>query len=219
MASPSRRPYHSPLRRQRAAETRERIIAAGSELAHGFPTWSWRDLTVASVARRAGVDVRTVYRHFANERELREAVMRRLEEEAGVTVEELRLEDFAEVTARVFAYLDSFATTPKATDDPTFVAVDQRRRDALLSALLPWTAGWSRRDREIAAAVLDVLWSVPTYERFRTAWGFDATEATRATTWVIDVLREAIQAGVPPAPRAQRNHTASARSAAGRWRR
>ena len=37
-----RRRYDSPLRRQRAAETRERIVAAGAELLHGFPIRNWR---------------------------------------------------------------------------------------------------------------------------------------------------------------------------------
>ena len=48
-----RRPYDSPVRRQRAAETRERIIAAGAELLHEFAVWNWRALTVRSVAERA----------------------------------------------------------------------------------------------------------------------------------------------------------------------
>ena len=34
-----RRRYDSPLRRERGAQTRERIVAAGSALAHSFTTW------------------------------------------------------------------------------------------------------------------------------------------------------------------------------------
>src|SRR4029077_13587684 len=41
-AEPTRRRYDSPIRRQRAAETRERIVVAGAELLHGFPIWNWR---------------------------------------------------------------------------------------------------------------------------------------------------------------------------------
>src|SRR2546428_13285921 len=39
---PPRRRYDNTLRRQRADETRERIVAAGAELLHGFPIWNWR---------------------------------------------------------------------------------------------------------------------------------------------------------------------------------
>ena len=50
---------------------------------HGYDTWDWRDLTFRSVAERAGVGERTVYRHFPTERHLHDAVMERLESEAG----------------------------------------------------------------------------------------------------------------------------------------
>src|SRR5207247_11265534 len=67
-----RRKYDSPLRRQRAAETYDRIVAAGVAILHELPLWKWQALTLRAVAQRAGVTERTVYRHFATERELRE---------------------------------------------------------------------------------------------------------------------------------------------------
>jgi AcrR family transcriptional regulator len=73
-----RRRYDSPVRRQRAAETRERIIASGVELVHSFKSWDWAELTFRATAEGAGVSESTVYRHFANERELQDAVMGRL---------------------------------------------------------------------------------------------------------------------------------------------
>src|SRR3954469_14909974 len=81
-AEPPRRAYDSPVRRQRVAETRERIVAAGAELLHGFPIWNWDALTPGAVAEHAGVTERTVYRYFGSERELRDAVMARMEHEA-----------------------------------------------------------------------------------------------------------------------------------------
>ncbi len=55
MSRSQQRKHESPLRRQQTAETRERILVAGSELVHGFSSWDWRDLTVRAVAKRAGV--------------------------------------------------------------------------------------------------------------------------------------------------------------------
>ena len=40
-----RKPYDSPVRRQRMEVTRERIVAAGVELVRGFKTWDWSELT------------------------------------------------------------------------------------------------------------------------------------------------------------------------------
>lgn len=188
MSTAERRKYDSPVRRQRSAETRERILVAGSELVHGFPRWDWSGLTVRAVARRAGVNERTVYRHFSSERGLHEAVMRRLVEEAGDPLDGLTLDGFAPVVADLFAYLASFAIAPRTTSDPTFRAVDDDRRRALLDAVRPSTQGWSEEDRETAAALLDVLWSVTTYERLVAAWGLSAEQASRAVTGLVDVL-------------------------------
>ncbi|HEY7068688.1 MAG TPA: TetR/AcrR family transcriptional regulator [Acidimicrobiales bacterium] len=198
MTTSERRKYDSPVRRQQAAETRERILAAGSELVHGFPRWDWRELTVRAVAQRAGVNERTVYRHFSSERELHEAVIRRLQEEVGDPLDGLTLEGFGDVVAQLFDYLASFAASPRQTTDPTFVAVDERRRQALVAAVEPGTGAWSDADREMAAALLDALWSVPTYERLVAVWGLDTERATQAVTGLIHLLVEAIQSGRRP---------------------
>ena len=186
------------MRRQQATETRERIVAAGSDLVHEFPTWSWRDLSVRAVAQRAGVNERTVYRHFSTERELRDTVMRRLEDEAGVALTDLDLDHLPEITARIFGFMSSLAVAPKVPSNPTFTEADQRKRDALLDTVERAAADWSSEDRELAAAVFDVLWSVPSYERLVTAWRLEPEEATRAMTWVIDLVSDAIRDGRAP---------------------
>lgn len=196
--APARRRYDSPVRRQRAAETRGRILAAGAELLHGFPTWNWTALTVRGVAERAGVNERTVYRYFATERELRDAVLARMEEESGVAVEGITLDDVAAVTARMFEYVSSFPVAPRTPRDDTVAAANARQRAALLAALAPHTDGWTERDRTVAGAVLDVLWSVVSYERMVTDWGLAPEDAIRGLTWTIDLVEAAVRAGVSP---------------------
>jgi AcrR family transcriptional regulator len=202
MAEPSttRRAYDSPVRRRQVAETRERIVDAASALVHGFPTWDWRALTFRAVAGRAGVSERTVYRHFASERELRDAVMHRLEEEAGVSYEGLGLDDLGDVAALVFSSLSSFAAAPAVVDDPTFAAEDRLRRDALRDAVAaaPAAADWTDADRDMAAGLLDVLWNVPSFERLVVQWGLAAEDATRTLEWAIDLVTGAIRAGHRP---------------------
>ncbi|MCI3276799.1 TetR/AcrR family transcriptional regulator [Streptomyces cylindrosporus] len=196
-----KRRYDSALRQERATRTRERIVAAGSELVHGFPVWDWRELTFRAVAEAAGVGERTVYRHFPTERALHGAVMRRLEEEAGVSYDGVGLDDIAGITERSFATLSSFAVPRFSAPDPeepSLAAQDQRRRDALLGALAPHTADWSEEQRQMAAAILDVLWNVPSYERLMSKWGFDGARSTRAITWAMNLLTEAIREGHRP---------------------
>ena len=193
-----RRRYDSPIRRQRAAETRDRIVLAGAELLHGFPIWNWRALTVRAVAERAGVNERTVYRHFANERELRDAVLERLEEEAGVDLIGLTLDEVRDVTTRILEYTSSFPVVPRTERDATVAAANARQRDALLAAVSAHTHDWSEDDRALAAAMFDVLWSPVSYERIVVDWDVDAKDAIRGITWVIDLIQTAITDGRRP---------------------
>jgi AcrR family transcriptional regulator len=192
--APVRRPYDSALRRQGAAETRTRIITAGSELLRGSSVRDWHGLTIRAVAERAGVNERTVYRHFANEQGLHDAVMHRLEEEAGIELQGMRLEEVADVAARIFEHVSSFPPDAREPLDPTLLEAKRRQHEALLAAVAGRAATWSDADRTLAAAVLDVLWSVASYERLVVDWQIDRADATRGITWVIGLVRDAIAA-------------------------
>ena len=192
----ARRSYDSPVRRERAAETRERIIAGGAEILHEHAVWNWNALTIRGAARRAGVNERTVYRHFSGEWELRQAVMTRLEQEAGVALDDLRLDDIQAFTARVLGFVSSFPLDPRTTRDPTLMEAHDRMRDALLAAVQQGNSGMSARDRTIAAAMLDVLWSVGSYERLVADWGIDPQDAIAGVTWVIGLVERAIREDV-----------------------
>jgi AcrR family transcriptional regulator len=193
-----RRRYDSRLRRERAAQTRERIVDAGVQLAHEVPAWDWHTLTIRAIAGRAEVSERTVYRHFPGERELHDAMIQRLEQEAGVTLEGLRLEDVAGATARIFAHVSSFPLVPRMSLDATLTAADQQRRAALLSAVTGPSGGWPETDRRMAAATLDVLWSVMAYERLVASWELTPEQASRALTWAIGLVEAAIREGHGP---------------------
>lgn len=58
MSEPRKRGYESPLRQENAQATRERIVAAATELMVGQ---GYSDTTMAEVAARAGVAVQTLY--------------------------------------------------------------------------------------------------------------------------------------------------------------
>ena len=197
MAEPSigsRRRYDNRARQEKAAQTRERIVAAGSDLVHGFETWNWRDLTFKAVAERAGVGERTVYRHFPTEWHLHDAVMQRLESEAGISYEDVDLANLAETTARVFASLQRFSVRESipTPHDPAFVSSDQRRRDALLRAVSESAARGSETRQRMIAGLLDVLWSPASYERLTGLWELDGADATGAIEWLMAKVVAAI---------------------------
>ena len=200
----ARRPYDSAVRRERAAQTRERIVTAGAELIHGSSIRDWRGLTIRAVAARAGVNERTVYRHFANERALRDEVMHHLEQAAGVDLAKMQLEDVAGVAARIFRHVSAYPLDKRPPLDPTLVEANRRQHDALVAAVAEGAARWPVADRTLAAAMLDVLWSVASYERIVVDWHLDRDEAIRAITWVIGLVEQALRDGRRP-PRAKRS--------------
>ena len=197
--SPRRR-YHSPARRQRAAATRERITDAGAQLVREFTTWDWDELTFRAVAERAGVSERTVYRNFPSERQLHDAIMARLEDEAGISYRDVELDNLAEVTARVFASLRRFAIkdiigTPRG---PAFAGADARRHEALNRAVTVRAPKLPDAQRRALAGLLDVLWSPPTYERLIGVWNLDNAEAVDAVQWLIAKVIAAVHDNEPP---------------------
>ncbi|HXW38470.1 MAG TPA: helix-turn-helix domain-containing protein [Acidimicrobiales bacterium] len=197
-ADPPRRPYNGTRRRERAAETRDRIVTAGSELLMLNPVRDWRGLTVRAVAERANVNERTVYRYFGSERGLRDAVMQRQEEEAGIDLAGMALDDISEMAARIFDHVASYPIEPRPPLDPTLAQAQQRQREALLGAIAEQATGWTEDEQRVAAAMFDVLWSVASYERLVVDWQIDGGRAIEGITWVIELLEEAVRAGRRP---------------------
>jgi AcrR family transcriptional regulator len=186
------------MRRQRAIETRERIVTAGCQLLQKSSIRDWRDLTIRGVADQAQVNERTVYRYFGNERGLRDAVMHRMEQEAGIDLEGMRLQDISDIAARIFVHVSSFPLKPKPPLDPTLTDANLRQRNALFGALHKPAETWSEADRVSAAALLDVLWSVATYERLVSDWQMNRDQAIRTVTWAIGLVQEAVEGGRRP---------------------
>jgi AcrR family transcriptional regulator len=192
------RPYDSTRRREQAAETRRRIVLAGSELLHGADVRDWGRLTIRAVAERARVNERTVYRHFVNERGLRDAVMRRFEEEAGIELEGMRLEEVSDVARRILEHVSSFPLPSRPSLDPTLNEANQRQRRALLDAVASHAGRWSADEQIMAAGLLDVLWSVASYERLVRDWDLDPRQAILAISWVIEMVEVAVRRGGSP---------------------
>lgn len=188
----TRRLYNSATRRAGAAQTRERIVRAGSDLLHDASVRDWRSLTVRAVAQRAGVNERTVYRHFGDERGLHDAIMSRFEEEAGIDLGGMALEDVGSAAARIFGHVASFPRDHRPPADPTLRDAHERQRDALVRAVAGGAPSWSAGDVQEAAAALDVLWSVGAYERLVVDWQLDHARAVRVVGWVVGLVQDAV---------------------------
>lgn len=195
-----RRRYDSPVRRQQSADTLERILAIGAELVRGLLAWDLNNLTASGIAERIGVSERTVKRYFPTDRKLHDAVMQRLVQESGISLAQLKLDEFETVTARMFQYLASFSVTASTlpAQDSTFATMDRDRCEAVLRAVTQAAPELSEQERKAAAAALDLLWSVPSYERMTLSWGLQSADATATLTWMISLVKDALQQGRAP---------------------
>ena len=88
--------------------------------------------------------------------------------------------------------MSSFPPDARPPLDPTLQEAKRRQQDALLGAVAGRATTWSEADRSVAAAVLDVLWSVASYERLVVDWQIDRAEATRGMAWMIGLIRQAL---------------------------
>jgi AcrR family transcriptional regulator len=192
------RPYDTSLRREQAAATRERIVTAGSELLHTGSVRDWKRLTVRAVADRAGVSERTVYRHFGNERGLTDAVMHRLEHEAGIDLEGMGLGDIATVATRILDHVASYPMEPRPALDATLVDANRRQKEALLGAVAAVAGAWPEEQQILVAALFDVLWSVEAFERLVGDWRIAPTDAIGGLAWVIGLLEQAVRTDQGP---------------------
>ena len=188
-----KRAYNSPVREQQAAETREKIIAAGSELVHSYMAWDWKNLNADAVAKQAGVGKRTVQRHFPTENVLRDAVLQRIVEESGIDLGKLQLSDYADTVANILRYLQSFTVTHIYPYDSTFKSLDAMRRDVLLQIVATATPDWPEQKRIMAAAMLDIFWQPTLHERLTATWGLNVEDAVSALTWLIKAIETGIR--------------------------
>jgi hypothetical protein len=124
---------------------------------------------------------------------LHDAIMGRLEDEAGIAYQDVELDNLAEVTARVFASLGRFAIkdTLGTPQGPAFAGADARRHDALERAVA--TSQLANAQRRALAGLLDVLSSPTTYERLVGAWSLENTEAVDAVQWLIAKVIVAVE--------------------------
>lgn len=190
MESASRR-YDSPTRRRQQEETRERILDAAAEIAREQGDWDWQGLTFRAVAERAAVGERTVYRHFATSEDLHDAVMQRLIAAAGISYDDMTLDDVALLARRFFRALPRFKARPQQGGGPAAQEADRRRREAVLRAVSAETGDRALARR--AAAVLDVLSTQSAYERLVGTWGMSPRQAGDAVTWVVDLVGEELR--------------------------
>ena len=192
----SRSRYHSPLRQAQAAATRERILVAAASVME-----SGADLTYGAISRAAGVQERTVYRHFPTKADLQLGLWGWITSRLTHTSFAARSTDelVAEMR-RAFAGFDASAPLIQSMlHSPQGVEVRVRQqpaRQAMFAACVDAAVPEAPADvRERATAALQVLYSAPSWDLLRTFWHMDASQAADT----IELAIRSLLAGLPAA--------------------
>jgi hypothetical protein len=94
-----------------------------------------------------------------------------------------------------------FPTAPTAVEpaDQVFAAVDVRRREALARVVAELDL--DDDTRATVAALLDVLWNLPAFERLVVGWQLEPERASGALAWLVELVLRAARTGEGPPAR------------------
>ncbi len=172
--------YDTALRTAQAAETRRRILAAASAvLDRGLA-----GLTMAAVAREAGVALRTVYVHFPGRAALLDAVARPAATTHGPLLGGPPPDTLRELTFRLqrAASARAEAMAPGSRDESDSV------QEYLIPALTPALRAMPVRERRSLLAAIALLTSGGAVTTARQELALDPGEAGQLLAWAVTTL-------------------------------
>ncbi len=202
---PTRSAYHSPLRQSQLTATRERILGACAEVVS-----LGNDLTFAEVAAVAGVQERTVYRHFPNKDLLELALFQHVAVTGPLAeTSSLQARTKAEVVAAMRAAFDAYDTLAPVVramlrsenGSAVLSALERAKQPDLLASVDDAAPKLPATVRRRVAAVAQVLSSASTWETLTGSLALEPSEAKDAAELAIGSLFEALRPGPPGAPR------------------
>lgn len=183
------RAYRSPLREQQARDTREAILRALVEqIGHSRPG----EFALSEVAARAGVSIRTVYRHFGSREQALRAIDAYVAERhfPAIPADPAGLAGWV---PELFAAFDANAPWVEAmlrvgSEADLRRAGKPRRVTALRRALAPALVGVDPVTAESAVAVVKHLLSAEAWRTLREDFGMDGVRAGGAVGWALQAL-------------------------------
>ena len=204
MESP--RPYRSPLREERAQDTRRRIRQSAGRL---FADRGFAATTVAQIAEHAGVSVQTVYAIFGGKSGVVGAMLEELEQAGGIDerVPALIAEPDPHRQLRMFIAFNRamfersapiLRAAIEARGDPQVAAIghqgDARRREGTIGLAEMWAGKGALREGLSAKSAAEQLWLLSSAEQYLFAvdnldWSPEAYER-----WLGDLLERELLA-------------------------
>jgi AcrR family transcriptional regulator len=193
------RPYRSALRDEQAKATRDRILAATIDLMQTDET-----APIDAIARAAGVERRTVFRHFETREALLAEAFLWLNDRLGIVVAPADPAALASAIRSGFARMDGLEGAVRAglhsrAGREMRLASLPRRQAAFAASLAPVTATLDPAARARVEALAHLLFSAAAWEVLKDYGGLTGAEAGEAAAWALERLLSAAASATPPA--------------------
>ncbi len=183
----------SPLRARLDETTRGLIIDA---LVAQLNEQGAFDFSYFELARRAGVSVRTIYRHFPARQDLFDALSRRVNTSVGFEYPRSR-DGLVAVVRALFPIFDQNAALLSAQMQVGLGKVRARgrsKRVGVMQEVIALAVPHLAQDRHRAAAgVLTCLLSAATWQRLREEIGLEGAQSGEIVAWAVDTLWRALE--------------------------
>jgi AcrR family transcriptional regulator len=194
--SDSPRPYKSALREEQAKATRDRILGAAIDLMQADES-----APMDAIAKAAGVERRTVFRHFETREALLTAAFQWLNDRLGVVVAPGDPVALVQAIRDGFARMDNLEGFVRAglhsrAGRDMRLANLPRRRAAFAASLAPVTANLDPAAKARIEALAHLLYSAAAWEVLKDYGGLTGPEAGQAAAWALERLLSA--AASPP---------------------
>ncbi len=178
------------LRQRHAEQTRDLIFRA---LTDQLAESGFSDFSIPSLARQAGVSVRTIYRHFSSRDELLDELAHWLDDQIAVFPSATTVEDLEVLPRTLFPAFDEKATVllaQSATPAGQEVRARGRRRHIQFyrEVLGDLVAGLPPEEARGALAVITYLLSMQAWRNMREEFDMDGSQSGKAVAWAVRTL-------------------------------
>jgi AcrR family transcriptional regulator len=189
-----RRAYNSPLRVRQTEETRTAILAA---LERCLERSDASDVSIEAVAQEAGVERRTVFRHFESREALFDAFWPWFNARLALTLAPGTPVELAQAPRTAFARFDEVEGVIRAgLHSSSGRAMRARsapaRREAFARALACVLEGCTEEERRRVTALAHLLYSAPAWEVMKDFGGLTGVEAGEAASWALELILSAV---------------------------
>lgn len=194
-----RRSYESPVREAQSQATRQRILESVAEWMQADGDG---DFSLDAIAKTAGLERRTVFRHFQSKSELLRAFWVWVNDRMTPSILPSDEASLIAAPRATFAQFDSQERLIRASLHTSAgramrLATVPERQAAFREALAEASSHATPEQRRRLEALTHLLYSASAWETMRDYAGISGAEAGEAASWALQTLIDAVREAAP----------------------